>query len=99
MEMAAAYKLWSRSENMGFRYTTILSDGDAKAFKYLNEKNIYGADTEIKKEERVNHVTKDCHVCKDLEQHYAKLLKNGELNVSPLVVNHMEIPKKKRLKN
>ncbi|GBM80049.1 hypothetical protein AVEN_45035-1 [Araneus ventricosus] len=58
MEMAAAYKLWSRSKKMGFRYTTILSDGDSKVFKYLSDKNIYGADTEIKKEECVNHVSK-----------------------------------------
>ncbi|GBO01333.1 hypothetical protein AVEN_121834-1 [Araneus ventricosus] len=47
MERAAAYKLWYRSGKMGFRYTTILSNGDAKAFNYLKEKNIYGADTEI----------------------------------------------------
>ncbi|GFT00206.1 uncharacterized protein TNCV_462741 [Trichonephila clavipes] len=35
MEQKAALKLWQRSENNGFRYTTLLSDGDAKTFQYL----------------------------------------------------------------
>ncbi|GFV20932.1 uncharacterized protein TNCV_4532011 [Trichonephila clavipes] len=34
MEQEAALKLWQRSEDSGFRYTTLLSDGDAK--KHIN---------------------------------------------------------------
>lgn len=58
MEMEAAYKIWCRSEKLGFRYTTILSDGDSKTFNYLNDKKVYGSDILIKKEECVNHVSK-----------------------------------------
>ncbi|GFW74343.1 hypothetical protein TNCV_2412421 [Trichonephila clavipes] len=29
MEQEAAFKLWQRSADSGFRYTTLLSDGDA----------------------------------------------------------------------
>ncbi|GFV83039.1 uncharacterized protein TNCV_1180531 [Trichonephila clavipes] len=42
MEQEAALKLWKRSEDNGFRYTTLLSDGDAKAYQYLNIKEVYG---------------------------------------------------------
>ncbi|GBM05422.1 hypothetical protein AVEN_94725-1 [Araneus ventricosus] len=58
MEMEAANKLNSISEKIGFCYTAILSEGDAKAFNYLNDQNIYGGDTEIKKEKCVNHESK-----------------------------------------
>ncbi|GFY11763.1 uncharacterized protein TNCV_1529551 [Trichonephila clavipes] len=47
MEMKAAAKIWSRSEACGFRYTTLLSDGDAKTHKFLNSLKIYGPDVEI----------------------------------------------------
>ncbi|GBL81937.1 hypothetical protein AVEN_50525-1 [Araneus ventricosus] len=57
MEVQAAFKLWSRSEKIGFRYTSVLSDGDSKAFHHLTETKVYG-DIEIKKEECVNHVSK-----------------------------------------
>lgn len=57
MEVQAASKLWSRSEKIGFRYTSVLSDGDSKAFQYITEARIYG-DVKIKKEECVNHVSK-----------------------------------------
>ncbi|GFT25619.1 uncharacterized protein TNCV_1965341 [Trichonephila clavipes] len=58
MEMKAAAKIWSRSEAWGFRYTTLLSDGDAKTHKFLNSLKIYGSDGEILKEECINHVSK-----------------------------------------
>ncbi|GFW73766.1 uncharacterized protein TNCV_1542201 [Trichonephila clavipes] len=35
MEMKAATKIWPRSEACGFRYKTLLSDGDAKTHKFL----------------------------------------------------------------
>ncbi|GBO16584.1 hypothetical protein AVEN_38249-1 [Araneus ventricosus] len=57
MEVQAAFKLWSRSEKIGFRYTSVLSDGDSKAFQHLTETKVYG-DIEIKKEECVNHASK-----------------------------------------
>ncbi|GFU90966.1 uncharacterized protein TNCV_4922971 [Trichonephila clavipes] len=49
MEMEAALILWERSQEMGFRYSTLLSDGDCKTFIYLTEKNVYGDKFEIKK--------------------------------------------------
>ncbi|GFT03616.1 uncharacterized protein TNCV_3135821 [Trichonephila clavipes] len=36
----------------------ILSDGDCKTFNYLCEKKVYGPDIVIKKEECINHVSK-----------------------------------------
>ncbi|GFT71558.1 uncharacterized protein TNCV_3312741 [Trichonephila clavipes] len=56
MEQEAAFKLWQRSEDSGFRYTPLLSDGDAKTYQYLNTKEVYGSEIKIKKE--VNHVSK-----------------------------------------
>ena len=35
MEVEAAEILWERSLNRGFRYTTMVSDGDARTFKHL----------------------------------------------------------------
>lgn len=58
MEMEAALILWSRSLSFGFRYVTLLSDGDCKTYNYITEKNIYGPGIQIKKEECVNHVSK-----------------------------------------
>ncbi|GFX32270.1 uncharacterized protein TNCV_1324711 [Trichonephila clavipes] len=58
MEANAAVKLWERSESIGFRYTTLLSDGDYKSFLELKERNVYGSETQIKKEECINHVSK-----------------------------------------
>ncbi|GFS55285.1 uncharacterized protein TNCV_1626291 [Trichonephila clavipes] len=37
MEVNAAVKLWERSESIGFRYTTLLSDGDSKSFLELKK--------------------------------------------------------------
>lgn len=59
MEVYAANILWSRSiKECEMRYTTILSDGDAKTFLHLKERNIYGDEFEITKEECINHVAK-----------------------------------------
>ncbi|GBN83405.1 hypothetical protein AVEN_238151-1 [Araneus ventricosus] len=58
MKVKAAIKLWERSESIGFRYTSLLSDGDSKAFLELNERKIYGSQVEIKKEECINYVSK-----------------------------------------
>ena len=58
MEAAAAEHLWERSiDKFGFRYTTLLSDGDAKTYNQLCRKQVYG-DTSTEKEECVNHVSK-----------------------------------------
>ncbi|GFW09130.1 uncharacterized protein TNCV_315411 [Trichonephila clavipes] len=70
MEMKAAAKIWSRSEACGFRYTTLLFDGDAETHKFLNSLKIYEPDVEILKEEFINHVSKGlgtrlCHLVKD----------------------------------
>ncbi|GFS87877.1 uncharacterized protein TNCV_4084291 [Trichonephila clavipes] len=58
MEQEAALKLWQISEDNGFRYTTLLSDGHAKTYQYLNTKEVYGPEIKIKKEECINHVSK-----------------------------------------
>ncbi|GFW43347.1 uncharacterized protein TNCV_2923951 [Trichonephila clavipes] len=50
IEQEAALKLWQRSEDNGFQYTTVLSDGDAKTYQYLNTKEVYGPEIKIKKE-------------------------------------------------
>ena len=57
MEAAAAEQLWERSvERHGFRYTMIVSNVDAKAFKHLCD-DVYG-NVVLKKEEYINHVAK-----------------------------------------
>ncbi len=58
MEMECAKRIWERSEETHkLRYTTILSDGDSKTYDSLVQNKVYG-ETEIKKEECVNHVAK-----------------------------------------
>ena len=57
MEASAAEQLWERSLERGFRYTTIVADGDAKTYKHLCDRRIYG-DVVLKKEECINHVAK-----------------------------------------
>lgn len=58
MEVDIAKKLWSRSSQLGFRYTEIISDGDSKAFMTLQDMKVYGPNVVLKKEECVNHVGK-----------------------------------------
>lgn len=57
MEMHAAERLWRRSEELGFRYTVLVSDGDAKTHLHLQSQKIYGV-INIEKHECVNHVAK-----------------------------------------
>ena len=57
MEVEAAEILWNRSMERGFRYTTMVSDGDSKSFRHLTNLRVYG-DVEVHKEECVNHVAK-----------------------------------------
>lgn len=57
MELAAAEIIWKRSEKLGFRYTTMLSDGDSSAYTRLKNIIVY-KDIQITKEECVNHVGK-----------------------------------------
>lgn len=59
MEMKAAEILWTRSlARNQMRYTTVLSDGDAKTYTQLQNIAPYGKDVPISKEECVNHITK-----------------------------------------
>ncbi|GBN77789.1 hypothetical protein AVEN_59582-1 [Araneus ventricosus] len=58
MELTAAEILWKRSTSLGFRYTTVLSDGDSKTYQHLSELKVYGDNVKIAKEECVNHVSK-----------------------------------------
>ena len=59
MEVEAAKVIWKRSvERYKLRYTTIVSDGDAKTFSQLTQLNPYGDGHPIKKEDCVNHVSK-----------------------------------------
>ena len=58
MEAAAAEMLWERYvDRHRFRYTTIVSDGNAKTYKHLCDRRVYG-DVVLKKEECINHVAK-----------------------------------------
>ena len=57
MEVSAAEQLWFRSMERGFRYTIMLSDGDARTFNHLTSLRVYG-DVELHKEECINHVSK-----------------------------------------
>lgn len=59
METKAAEHLWNRSiEKNQMRYTTILSDGDAKTFSHLKSIAPYGEDIPVTKEKCVNHIAK-----------------------------------------
>lgn len=59
MEAAAAEILWKRSIDFAnFRYTTMLSDGDAKTFSHLQNLKVYGNEVNIQKEECINHIAK-----------------------------------------
>ena len=59
MESEAALVMWSRSvERHGLRYTTLVGDGDSKAFDKVKAHSPYGPDFDITKEECINHVSK-----------------------------------------
>lgn len=58
METEAAERLWRRSEEIGFRYTSVISDGDSKTHDHLQSLKVYGEGIAIEKHECVNHVAK-----------------------------------------
>ena len=58
MEVTAAEIMWGRSESKGFRYTTMVSDSDARTFRHLSDLKVYGEDVALAKEECINHVAK-----------------------------------------
>lgn len=59
MEAEIGYILWKRSIDVsGFRYTTLISDGDAKTHSLLVKLNVYGDEHPIVKEECINHIQK-----------------------------------------
>ena len=59
MEAVCAESLWSRSaDNHQFRYTTILFDGDSKAYDAVNKLAVYGTEFIVEKEDCINHVQK-----------------------------------------
>lgn len=61
MEKEAAVRLWSRSTNFNFRYTTFIGDGDSSAYDavcQMNDKRGPYDNVAIVKEECVNHVNK-----------------------------------------
>lgn len=60
MEAEAAVRLWSRSTQLGFRYTTLVGDGDSSAYKAvcaLND-NTGPYNCCVVKEGSINHVRK-----------------------------------------
>lgn len=60
MEAECALRLWGRSEDMGFRYVTFLSDGDSSAYTAVTQMNNGEGPYTVKveKEECINHVKK-----------------------------------------
>ena len=58
METSIAEAVRKRSEQYGFRFTTLLSAGDARTFNHLVSLNIYGTKYDLTKEECINHVSK-----------------------------------------
>ena len=68
MEVMAAEKIWFRSEaTFGFRYPTMVSDGDSKSYNHLMSLNVYGDQHSIVKEECVNRIAK--HVGVELRKY------------------------------
>ena len=59
MEATGALQIWKRSEaKLKLRYTTMISDGDAKTVQHLNENKPYREGVMIEKHECVGHVQK-----------------------------------------
>ena len=58
MEATGAIRIWQRSvEKHNLRYTVVISDGDSKTIKHLNDNRPYG-EIEITKHECVGHIQK-----------------------------------------
>ncbi|KAK3875565.1 hypothetical protein Pcinc_019557 [Petrolisthes cinctipes] len=51
----AARRLWSRSTQLGLRYTTYVGDGSSSTYQAVQQLNPY--DVTVQKEECVNHDT------------------------------------------
>ena len=59
MESTGALAIWTRSVSKNkLRYTQMISDGDSKTFKLLNDQLPYGASNLVSKHECVGHVLK-----------------------------------------
>ena len=59
MEAECALRIWKRSiEEHSLWYTTMLSDGDSKAYGAVCDANVYGDRISIEKEDCINHVAK-----------------------------------------
>ena len=59
MEVECAERLWKRSvDKNNYRYTTMLSDGDSKAYDAVTTLKPYWDDVLITKEDCINHVAK-----------------------------------------
>lgn len=59
MEVVGAERIWRRSvATKNLRYTTIISDGDSRAYNNLCAVQPYGSDVELIKHECVGHVQK-----------------------------------------
>jgi len=50
--------MWQRSEQYGFKYTTLISDGDSSTYVKLVEMNVYGDEDPVEKEDCINHMQK-----------------------------------------
>lgn len=57
MEQTCAVIMWGRSSQSGFRYRTVICDGDANTIKKINESKPYD-DLVVEKRECINHVAK-----------------------------------------
>ena len=59
-ESEAASHLWSRSQGLGFRYTTFIGDGDARTYNTITYLNGGSGPYSVPviKEECINHVSK-----------------------------------------
>lgn len=58
MEAEGAERLWKRSQDIGFRYTSFVSDCDSKTHDHLASLEVYGKGVKIEKQECVNHIPK-----------------------------------------
>lgn len=58
MEAEMAKRMWSRSQDLGFRYVEIISDGDSSTFPELQKLKVYGSNVTLTKTECINHVGK-----------------------------------------
>ena len=58
MEVEAAKRLWGRSLALGLMYTVLVGYGDSKAYHDVVGLEPYGPETEILKEECINHAHK-----------------------------------------